>query len=106
MTVVVATRVHFEALLADLSAQFVNLPADRVDDAIQSAQRSIIETLELDRSTLFQFSDVDGGDLIYTHYWARPGVAGAAGQSVGQGAFPLGHGEAVEWRDPRVLEHR
>ena len=72
MTVVVATRVHFEALLADLSAQFVNLPADRVDDAIQSAQRSIIETLELDRSTLFQFSDVDGGDLIYTHYWARP----------------------------------
>ncbi len=65
------TRVQFEALLADLSAQFVNLPADSVDNAIQAAQRRIVEALELDRSTLFQFSDVDG-DLIFTHHWSGP----------------------------------
>ncbi len=71
MTVFAATRVHFEGLLADLSAQFVNLPPDQVDDAIQSAQRSIVEALELDRSVLFQFSDSES-DLVFTHYWSRP----------------------------------
>jgi len=71
MTVVVSAGVHFEALLADLSAQFVNLPADRVDDAIQEAQRHIVEALEIDRSVLFQFSET-AADLEITHFWSRP----------------------------------
>ena len=54
MTVFAPTRVHFESLLADLSAQFVNLPADRVYHAIPTAERIIVEALELDGSTLFQ----------------------------------------------------
>jgi formate hydrogenlyase transcriptional activator len=71
MTVSAATGLNFEALLADLSARFVNLPADRVDDVIQQAQRSIVEALDLDRSVLFQFSE-SASDMIFTHSWSRP----------------------------------
>jgi formate hydrogenlyase transcriptional activator len=64
-------RLRFERLIADLSAEFVNLDTDLIDGAIQDAQRRIVEALDLDRSTLFQFSH-DNGELRFTHYWSRP----------------------------------
>src|SRR5258705_2287262 len=64
-------RLRFETLIADLSAEFVNLDTDLIDGAIQDAQRRIVEALDLDRSTLFQFSE--DGELVFTHYWSRPG---------------------------------
>ena len=66
-------RLRFERLIADLSAEFVNLDTDLIDGAIQDAQRRIVEALDLDRSTLFQFSD-DDAELLFTHYWSRPGL--------------------------------
>ena len=65
-------RLRFETLIADLSAQLVNLDSDLIDGAIQDAQRRIVEALDLDRSSLFQFAE-DGTELIFTHYWSRPG---------------------------------
>jgi len=65
-------RLRFERLITDLSAEFVNLDTDLIDGAIQDAQRRIVDALDLDRSTLFQFSD-DAAELIFTHYWSRPG---------------------------------
>ena len=47
-------RLRFEALLADLSARFVHVPADQVDRMIEEAQRRIVQALGLDRSTLLQ----------------------------------------------------
>jgi len=35
-------RVEFETLPADLSARFINLPTERVDDAIADAQRRVL----------------------------------------------------------------
>jgi formate hydrogenlyase transcriptional activator len=66
-------RLRFETLIADLSAQFVNLDSDLIDGAIQEAQRRLVEALDLDRSTLFQVAD-DGSGLVFTHYWSRPGL--------------------------------
>jgi len=43
----------FEALVAELSARFINLPANQLDDGIEEAQRQICEQLHLDRSALF-----------------------------------------------------
>ena len=65
-------RLRFETLIADLSAHFVNLDSDLIDGAIQDAQRRLVEALDLDRSSLFQFSD-DDATLVFTHYWSRPG---------------------------------
>ncbi len=65
------SQLNFETLLSDLSARFIALPATRVDDAIEDAQRLIVETLGLDRSVVFQFSD--HAAPFITHWWSRPG---------------------------------
>lgn len=64
---------RFERLLADLSARFVNLPPSEVDEEIEHGLRQIVETLEVDRSTLMEFSE-NGAQFIATHSWAREGV--------------------------------
>ena len=62
--------VRFERLLADLSARFVNLPPSDVDQEIDRSLQQIVEMLDVDRSSLMEFSD-DGKQLIATHSWAR-----------------------------------
>ena len=63
-------RLKFEALVADLSATFVSLPAEAVDREIETAQRLLVEALDLDRSSLYELSP-DGVTLTMTHYWSR-----------------------------------
>ena len=67
-----AEKLRLQQLLAELSAQFVALPSSQVDGAIREAQRLIVETLGLDRSTLWQLVD-DRPGLILTHVWQRTG---------------------------------
>jgi transcriptional regulator with GAF, ATPase, and Fis domain len=62
-------RLRFEQLVADLAARFVNIPPNEVDGAIIDTQRQIVDTLDLDRSALFQ---INGDDLLFTHSWTRP----------------------------------
>ena len=64
-------RLRFEALLADLSARFVHVPADQVDRMIEEAQRRIVQALGVDRSTLLQRAE-GANDLVITHAWAGP----------------------------------
>ncbi|MFZ0132448.1 MAG: ATP-binding protein [Desulfobacterales bacterium] len=66
-------RLHFETLLAELSARFVNLPADRIDAEIEDAQRLICEHLDLDRATLWQVCEAEPGMLLLTHLHQPPG---------------------------------
>lgn len=65
-------RLQFETLLAELSAHFVNLPADRIDSEIEDAQRRICEFLDLDRSTLWQVPEGELGTLVMTHIHQPP----------------------------------
>jgi len=71
-------RLRFETLLAELSARFVNLPPDQVDQAIENALRGFVEALRADRAALGRLTE-DGQDLVVTHTFAVPGVE----------AFPL-----------------
>ena len=64
-------RLQFETLLADLSARFVNLPADQVDSEIQQAQRRVCECLGLDAGVLFQWEADHPDTLLVTHYYCR-----------------------------------
>jgi formate hydrogenlyase transcriptional activator len=64
-------RLRFETLLADLSARFVNLPADQIDGEIEDAQRRICECLGLDLSSLWQWSVETPGFVRLTHLY-RP----------------------------------
>jgi formate hydrogenlyase transcriptional activator len=62
----------FEDLLLEISTRFVNLPAAAVDDAIEDAQHRICETLNLDLSALWQWSDQDQHIMTITHLHRPP----------------------------------
>jgi len=64
-------QLRFEKLLAEISGNFISLPADRIDSGIESAQRRICELLDLDRSSLWQVSEEEPGLLLMTH-WRLP----------------------------------
>ena len=66
-------RLRFETLLAELSARFVNLPPERVDQEIEDALRCLVEALYADRSGLGRLTE-GGGDFVVTHAFAVPGV--------------------------------
>ncbi len=66
------SRIRFEALLLEISARFVNLPADRIDAEIEDTQRRICECLEIDLSSLWQWSDEDPHVLTLTHLHSPP----------------------------------
>ncbi len=63
-------RLRFEALIAELSSRFVNVPADEVDREITDAQRRLCELLDLDFSTLWQWSDEAPGFFTLTHFYS------------------------------------
>ena len=69
---VLEERLRFEALLAEISARFVNLSTDRIDGAIEDAQRRICECLGLDLSALWQWSDEKPRFMTVTHLHSPP----------------------------------
>jgi len=64
---------RFERLLLDISTRFINPPAGSFDDAIVDALRRIVETLEIDRSTLNLMSTARGR-IEVAYSYAVPGV--------------------------------
>lgn len=73
--------VRFESLLAELSAQFINLPIEDVDGAINESLRRIAETLDIDRATLGEVTS-DGQDGYVTHSYNKPCIPPNMVQSV------------------------
>jgi signal transduction histidine kinase len=65
-------RLRFETLLIELSAQLVGVTFDSINDEIVDAQRQIVQTLDLDRSTLAQLDN--GERFVLTHTWHLPGM--------------------------------
>ncbi len=66
-------RLRFEELISDISTEFINLPIDQIDAAIEDAQRKICECLGFDLSTLWQWS-ADGNHLLtLTHLYSPKG---------------------------------
>ena len=66
-------RVDFEELLLEISTLFVNLPDASVDEVIEDTQRKICESLGLDLSSLWQWSDRNGNLMTVTHLYSIPG---------------------------------
>lgn len=63
----------FEALLSELSTAFINMPISDVDKKIEQGLQKIVDFLGFDRSTIWQFSSVDG-QMHRTHSYALPGI--------------------------------
>jgi formate hydrogenlyase transcriptional activator len=62
----------FERLVAELSAQIINLPADHINDAIRDGLRRICEQMTLDRGTFAEIGP--DGVLADVVSWTVPGV--------------------------------
>jgi hypothetical protein len=54
-------RLRFEALLAELSAELIHVPADGRDAALESALRRMIAVLGMDRGNLDEYIDAANG---------------------------------------------
>jgi formate hydrogenlyase transcriptional activator len=69
-------QLQFEMLLTEISARFVNLPAEEVESAIQDAQSRICKLLEFDRSTMWQIFEPNLNNATLTHLfqYQREGV--------------------------------
>jgi signal transduction histidine kinase len=90
-----ASALRLQRLLAEISSRFVTSPQTATREIIESAQRSICETLGLDRSTLWLFSD-DGLEMALTCYWQRPGSPPLRRNFVTRGNLP--------WADRQIRE--
>jgi transcriptional regulator with GAF, ATPase, and Fis domain len=61
-------------LIQAISSRFINLPAGRIDGEISGVLKTVSEVLDLDRSTIGQYS-LDGRAAHATHYYHRAGIA-------------------------------
>jgi len=68
-------RLRFEAMLADLSSKFVNLPPGEVDHEIEDALCRVCQHVGIDFAVLWQWSAEDPGVITPTHFYpARDGL--------------------------------
>ena len=81
-------RLRFETLVADVSARFVNVPADRVDSEIEDAQRRICECLAIEHSSLWQVTPEKPGALTLTHLYRDPSLTAPPDRMFGPDCFP------------------
>ena len=90
-------RLAFEAMLADLSSKFVNLPPAEVDPEIEDALRRVCELVGIDSATLWQWSSENPYVITPTHFYPAP---------VGpEPAEPL-HQEQYPWSVQQMLAGR
>ncbi len=94
-------RLRFEKLLADLSATFVNLPSERLDEEIDSSLKMLVEFLGNDRSTLVKLTK-DKKHVLVTHSYAVPGCRTVPVGLARRRPAPLVH-RAVSRRKDRLL---
>jgi transcriptional regulator with GAF, ATPase, and Fis domain len=80
---------ELDRLLAQLSVNLINLPAERLDDAFRDALRRVGESLAIDCAT---HSVVDGDGTLAPHAeYRRPGVPPEAALAPDRERFPWTH---------------
>lgn len=98
-------RLRFEKLVADLSAEFVNMPTGEVDDAVEAAQRRVCECLGLEMSVLWQWTPETPSFLTVTHLHTPPYGPAKPDRLDAKEAFPWVLAQLMAGRDePLVIE--
>lgn len=70
---VLEERLRFGRLLADLTAAFVDLRLDEIDAQIEHSLRTLGQFLEVDRSSLAEFSE-DRRDMVVRYSYVAEGI--------------------------------
>ncbi|MBD3234247.1 MAG: PAS domain S-box protein, partial [candidate division Zixibacteria bacterium] len=66
-------RMEFEELIISLSAKFLEIRTDEIDNQLNSTLKQIGEFVKVDRCFIFQLSE-DRKYMIQTHVWCAEGV--------------------------------
>ena len=69
-----AQQADFEELLSDLSAAFVRVSVDEIDNEVERCLERVVLAMGIDRSTVIQIDRGDGA-IYVTHQFAREGVS-------------------------------
>jgi hypothetical protein len=69
----IESRARFEALLADLTSEFIGVQPAEIDSKIEDALRRRVEFLDVDRAALAELNDAQD-ELVFTHRWMRTGL--------------------------------
>jgi formate hydrogenlyase transcriptional activator len=96
-------RLRFETLLSDMATGFIGLAADQVDGAIEDAQRRIVQTLGLDRSSLFQLNSA--GEMELTHSCVMPGFQPYPAKIIASDRFPWLLGKVLKGEAIKITSH-
>ena len=100
----VRSAVGFEALIADLSSRFVNLPPDDLDREIEDALRRVCEPLGIDLAVLWQWSAADPAVILPTHAYDAQNAL-PPNQPLRQEQFPWVVAQIMAGRDGRDPLH-
>ncbi len=116
-----AERLQFETLLTNLSASFINFPADQVDRGIADAQQQVCELLDIDISVLWQMPSNQPTTLLLTHIYAPVNFPPVSEVTDARESFPwclerllkgeniclsrLSDAPAEAWRDVEAWQH-
>ena len=79
-------QLEFERFVAELSGQFINLHADRIDEAIRSGLGRICAQLDLDRGSFYRIGP--DGELFDCVGWVAPGVLPVDGPMAAKDRLP------------------
>ena len=64
---------QFEKLISELCSSFVDVDCSKVDDQIEGALKKIVKALDIERSTLGQYTE-EKNEIVITHSWASEGI--------------------------------
>ncbi len=92
-SVILEERLKFETLLSEFSAAFVNLPGDKIDEAIKNWLQRITEFLGIERITMIELSD-DEPKFSIAHSWAVEGY---------DPILPIPEAKQLPWLSRKVL---
>jgi signal transduction histidine kinase len=81
-------RLAFESVLLELSATFVNIPADQVDTRIHHGLQQLVDSLGADRAVITSYA-ADRQELRITHSYARPGIESAPAVTIAESVSVL-----------------
>jgi len=90
-------RLRFETLLADLSARFADVVAERLDGEIEGALRRVCECLALDGCTLWQASEEAPRQLRLTYTYR------SSEEPATPGVYQMDAGEYFPWSHQQIM---
>jgi len=98
-------RMYFEELLTELSATFVKMPSDELDEIVESVLRRIGKILGIDRTDFVRIEE-EMGQVSLTHSWTGEGIKHLPlmkGKDFPWIAEELRSGKELNWSSPDDL---